>query len=153
MITVLHNPAFPAYAVATLVLCLNLAGLWIYSGAARSRTGTAINPEDSTRFGVALAETDPPAVARILRAHRNAEAVIYPFLLLGLVFVLAGGSARTAQILFGLFTAARLLHSAAYLGGRQPWRSIFFGVSGLCLIALMVCVALLLLHPPVVAAG
>jgi hypothetical protein len=46
--------------------------------------------------GAAVAEIDPPIVARILRAHRNAEATIYPFLLLGLVYVLAGGGSKTA---------------------------------------------------------
>ena len=153
MITVLHNPAFPAYALATLVLCLNLMGLWVYSGAVRSRSGVAVNPEDSERFGAKLADGDPPAVARVLRAHRNAEATIYPFLLLGLVYMLAGGSAATAQILFSLFTASRLMHSWAYIGGKQPWRSLSFGLSAVCIFALMIGVAWLLLYPPVVTAG
>jgi len=147
MITWLNYPAFPAYAVACLVLCTNLLFLWVYSGGVRAKTGTATNPEDSVRYHAALSESDPPAVARVLRAHRNAEANIYPFLLLGLVIVLAGGSARTAYILFGVFTVARLLHSAAYLRGKQPWRSVFFGIGALALIALMVCIIVLLVHP------
>ena len=40
----------------------------------------AINPEDGVRYGAPVSELDPPAVARLLRAHRNAEATIYPFL-------------------------------------------------------------------------
>lgn len=146
MSTDLNNPAFFAYAIAALVLCLNLLALWGYSGVVRARTGTAINPEDSARFGVALSETDPPAVARVLRAHRNAEAVIYPFLLLGLVFVLAGGSGGLAKILFGIFAAARLLHSCAYVSGLQPWRTGFFVVSALTLVALMASILVLLAH-------
>jgi uncharacterized MAPEG superfamily protein len=141
-------PAFLPYAITTLLLCLNLVFLWTYSGVARSKTGTAANPEDSLRYKAALSETDPASVARVLRAHRNAEATIYPFLFLGLVFVLAGGTARTADIVFGIFTAARLLHSAAYLKGKQPWRSIFFGISGMAIIALMVCIILVLIHWP-----
>ena len=147
MITWLNYPAFSAYAIASLVLCANLVFLWVYSGTVRARTGTATNPEDSVQYHAALSESDPPAVARVLRAHRNAEANIYPFLLLGLVFVLAGGSATTAWILFGIFSVARLLHTVAYLGGKQPWRSVFFGIGGLALIALMVCIIVLLVHP------
>jgi len=146
MPTLQQNPAFTYYVITTLILCLNLVFLWAYSGSARSKTGTAINPEDSLRFKAALAEADPPAVARVLRAHRNAEANIYPFLILGLVYVLAGGTPRTAAIVFSIFTATRLVHSWAYLSGKQPLRSICFGIGGVVLLALMVCVALLLIH-------
>ena len=140
----LTNPAFLAYTITALVLCLNLVGLWVYSGVARGKSGVVINEEDSAQFRAPLSETDPPSVARVMRAHRNAEAVIYPFLLLGLVFVLAGGSPGLAKILFSIFTAARLLHSFAYIGGKQPWRTGFFIVSVICLVALMVSVLLLL---------
>src|SRR3984957_5811766 len=90
------NPAFLAYVFTCLVLSLNLLMLWVSSGAIRARGGVAINPEDGARYGAPVSELDPPAVARLLRAHRNAEATIYPFLLLGLVYVLAGGVARIA---------------------------------------------------------
>ncbi len=139
-------PAFSAYAITSVLLCLNLVFLWAYSGAVRSKSGTAINPEDSARYGAALAEADPPAVARVLRAHRNAEATSYPFLVLGLVYALQGGGVLTAEIIFGIFVAARLLHSWAYIQGRQPWRSVSFGISGVALLALMVCIVLRLQH-------
>jgi len=148
MSVTLQTPAFFAYAIVSLVLCINLVFLWIFSGITRARSGTAINPEDTAKSRIPLSENDPAAVARVLRAHRNAEATIYPFLILGLVFVLAGGSAKTVEIIFTFFAAARWLHSAAYLKGKQPWRSIGFGLSGLALIALMVCIVLLLIHPP-----
>src|SRR5258708_20561962 len=93
--------------------------------------------EDAARYGAPLAESDPPPVGRVLRVHCNAEASIYPFLLLGLVFVLAGGSARTGAIIFGIFTAARLLHSICYLAHRQPWRTNFFTVGLLATLALI----------------
>ena len=80
----------------------------------------------------------------MLRAHRNAEAVIYSFLAVGLVFTLAGDGAWLAKTLFGVFAAARLAHSIAYLGGWQPWRTGFFVVSLLALAALMIATAALL---------
>jgi prostaglandin-E synthase 1 len=133
-----NDPALTAYAIACLVLSANLLFLWAYSGVTRGKAKVAINPEDSERFGAPLSEFDPPAVARVLRAHANAQAAIYPFLLLGLVFVLAGGSGQIAAIVFAIFTAARLAHSAAYLSGKQPWRTLAFITGGLATIALMI---------------
>src|SRR5579862_1094674 len=97
------NPAFLAYVFASLLLSLNLLSLWISSGVARARGGVAINPEDGARYGVRVAESDPPPVARYLRAHRNAEATTYPFLVLGLVYIMLGGSARIAVPIFLVF--------------------------------------------------
>ena len=144
----LDNPAFVAYAITALVLSANLLFLWARSGAVRAGTKIAVNEEDSIRFGAALEDRDPPAVARVLRVHANAQATIYPFLVLGLVFVLAGGSGTAAKILFGIFTAARLMHSVVYLKGMQPWRTIFFIISGLAIIALAGAIVWLLVQGP-----
>jgi uncharacterized MAPEG superfamily protein len=140
MDNLLNNPTFFIYAATSLVLSANLIFLWAFSGATRGRTKTAINPEDAARFGGTLVELDPPQVARVLRAHANAQANIYPFLFLGLVFVLAGGSAFVAEMIFGVFVAARLAHTYVYLAGKQPWRTIFFIIGGLATIALMLAI-------------
>jgi prostaglandin-E synthase 1 len=133
------NPAFVAYDIMLLVLCLNLLGLWTYSGSVRGKTKTTPNEEDAATIlrGSKQVEGDPPEVARVLRAHANATANILPFVLLGLVFVVAGGGATVAAVLFGVFVVARLGHSLAYLGGKQPWRSVFFGLGGLATLILM----------------
>ncbi|MGH6999894.1 MAG: MAPEG family protein [Stellaceae bacterium] len=123
--------------MACVVLAIDLLVLWGYSGAVRAKVGVAINPEDAARFGVPLSQTDPPEVARVLRAHSNAQASIFPFLLLGLVFVLIGGPTWIAAILFAIFTAARIAHSVSYLLGKQPWRTLAFIVGGLTTVALM----------------
>jgi len=130
------NPAFQAYAVMTIVLSLNMLFLWAYSGAARGKSKTTPNTED-TKGGAALVEVEPPEVARVLRAYKNAAANIMPFAILGLVYVLAGASGTAAAGLFGAFTLARLAHSWAYLGGKQPWRSIAFGLGGLMTLILI----------------
>ena len=133
-----NDQTLVAYAITCLVLSANLLFLWGYSGATRGRSKTAINPEDAARFGAPLAEFDPPAVARVLRAHANAQAAIYPFLLLGLVYVLLGGAPERATIIFAVFTVARVAHSIAYLSAKQPWRTVFFIIGGIATIALMV---------------
>ncbi len=142
----LNNPSFIAYAITCLILCVNLLFLWGYSGASRGKTKTAMNEEDAVRFGASLTEVDPPQVARVLRAHDNAQASIYPFLFLGLVFVLAGGPAGTGMVIFGVFAGARILHSIFYLAGKQPWRTIFFTVGGVATIALMLDIIWLMIR-------
>jgi uncharacterized MAPEG superfamily protein len=139
------NPTYLAYVITCLVLSLNLLMLWVSSGAIRARGGVAINPEDGARYGAQVAESDPPAVARFLRAHRNAEATIYPFLLLGLVYVVAGGGPWIAVPIFATFTVARITHSIVYLRAMQPWRTIAFATSLLAIIALMVAILHVLL--------
>ena len=136
---------FVAYAAAALVLCLNLLVLWVASGGVRARGGVAVNPEDGARYGAPVAEGDPPAVARYLRAHRNGEATIYPFLLLGLIYVLAGGGAMVAIPIFWIFVVARIAHSVVYLKAMQPWRTVSFATSLLALLALATALSLVLL--------
>ncbi len=128
---------FLAYAITCVILCLNLLTLWVSSGAIRAKGGVAINPEDGARYHAPVSQIDPPAVARLLRAHRNAEATIYPFLLLGLLYVLAGGRAAIAVPIFTIFVFARIAHSIVYLKAMQPWRSIAFAVSLLAIVLLM----------------
>jgi uncharacterized MAPEG superfamily protein len=74
----------------------------------------------------------------VLRAQRNANVNIMPFLVLGLLYVINGASVRAAWILFGGFTLTRLGHTFAYLNGKQPWRTILFVLGGLITLALMV---------------
>lgn len=132
-----ENQAFLAYAITCAVLSLNLLALWISSGAVRARGGVAINPEDGARYGAPVSELDPPAVARLLRAHRNAEAMTYPFLLLGLLYVLSGGDNRVAVPIFSIFVLARIAHSIVYLRAMQPWRTIAFAISLLAVLVLI----------------
>ena len=140
------NPTFLAYALTCFVLSLNLVVLWVSSGAVRARSGVAINPEDGARYGAPVRESDPPVVARFLRAHRNAEATSYPFLLLGLVYVLGGGGARMGVPIFAAFTVARIAHSIVYLRGLQPWRTLAFAASLVAICALMAAVLHVLLR-------
>lgn len=133
------NPAFAAYSITAVLLCLNMMGLWGYSGGVRTGTKTTHNTEDAATFakGAAVVSADPEAVARVLRAHTNAFANIMPFLLLGLLYVVLGASPKMAWILFGGFTVMRWGHSAAYIAGKQPWRTIFFVLGGIITFVLM----------------
>jgi uncharacterized MAPEG superfamily protein len=130
------NPAFIAYAVTLIVLSLDLLLLWAYSGAVRGRAKATPNIEDA-RGSNKLVELEPPEIARVLRVHANAAANVVPFAILGLVYVLEGAQATTASIVFGVFAIARIAHAFAYLGGKQPWRTISFAVGALSTLVLM----------------
>jgi prostaglandin-E synthase 1 len=84
-----------------------------------------------------LIEVEPPEVARVLRAHANAAANIVPFAILGLVYVLGGAQVTTAAAVFAVFALARIAHAIAYLGGKQPWRTISFGIGAFATVVLM----------------
>ncbi|MET0292922.1 MAG: MAPEG family protein [Steroidobacteraceae bacterium] len=131
-----------AYAVTVVLLVLNLTFLWLWSGVHRARSGKTNNPEDGARFGKPVDPVDPPGVARVLRAHANAQATIFPFLFLATAYVLLNGNTLVAAWLFGAFVVLRNLHSVAYLNGWQPARSILYALSLLALLILGAAVVL-----------
>ncbi len=135
-----HDPVFTAYALTVVVNSLNLLVLWNLSGGTRGGTKTTLNPEDAATVlrGAAVVATDPPEVARVLRAQRNSFDNTIPFLLVASVFAALGPDKLEAQILFGVFTGARLFYSLAYLKGLQPWRTISYAIGVLATLALMV---------------
>lgn len=135
---IVHSSVFVAWAAACVVLCCNLLVLWGLSGAMRNKVRSTPNAEDVPLFGGTLAEAEPPEIARMLRAHANAQASILPFLLLGLVYVLADGPAAAGTAYFTTFCVARLLHSWAYVTARQPWRTVSFVLGTLMTFVLMI---------------
>jgi uncharacterized MAPEG superfamily protein len=140
MSTLASTPAFVAYAFTTAALSLLLLLLWARTGAKRASTKTTPNVEDTSTVakGAKLATEDPEAVARAMRVYQNASANVFPFLALGLVWVLLGAAAQTAWILFGIFVLARLLHAVVYSAGLQPWRTLSFVLAQLATVAVLV---------------
>ncbi|MBL8287991.1 MAG: MAPEG family protein [Rubrivivax sp.] len=147
MNSISNSPGFLPFALAAVVLCINLLWLWAHSGSARNTAKATPNAEDAALFGGTLADIDPPPIARVLRAHANAQASIYPFLVLGALYLAAEGGRLPALIYCSVFCAARVIHSFAYLAGRQPWRTIAFVTGFAATGVLMVHVLWLLLAP------
>jgi glutathione S-transferase len=136
------DPAAVVYLVTAVAVALHMVLLDAYSGIVRAKSKTVVNREDLsvTRKGTALVDADPPAVARVQRAHRNLLANGVPFLLLGLAWVLSGATAGWALALFGTFVAARFVHSIAYVTEKQPWRTAAFAVGQLALVGVVVAI-------------
>lgn len=135
-----QDPVSTAYTLTLVVNSLNMLVLWNMSGGTRGGTKTTPNPEDALTVvkGATVVESDPPAVARVLRAQRNTFDNTIPFLLLASAFAALGPDKLEAQIIFGAFTGARLFYSLAYLKGLQPWRTISYAIGVLATLALIV---------------
>lgn len=142
-----QNPAFAIYCLTASVLCLNLLGLWGYSGAVRTGTKTTPNPEDALTVvkGAEVITSEPPEVARVIRAHTNAFVNIMPFLVLAYLYVVLGATPTMAWALFGGFTVVRLGHTVAYLSGKQPWRTVMFALGATLTMVVMIQVVRLCL--------
>ncbi len=135
-----RDPLILLFAYTAAIHAFHLFVLWNLSGAVRMRTKTTLNPEDAKTVvsGAAVVEGEPPEVARVMRVHRNTFDNTLPFLVLGLAFVTLRPAILEVEILFGTFTVARILYTIAYLKGLQPWRSLFYGISVLAYLGLVV---------------
>ncbi|MET0402110.1 MAG: MAPEG family protein [Cystobacter sp.] len=133
-------PALRLFALCAVILVIKMFVVGAYTGVVRGRLKVATNSEDAARYGAQLTETEPPEVARVQRAHRNDLENIPAFLVLGLVAVMMGAPALALKVALVVFTAARVVHSIAYLKSMQPWRSISFGFGALSMLTVMVLI-------------
>lgn len=127
------NPVFVAYVLTTAVLGLNLIVLANATAGTRAKANEVINPEDKrlNQAAEVVFEGGNDTTARWRRAHRNALENIPLFLVTGFLLTLTGTSTTMAYALYGVFVAARLLHSVAYIKQVQPWRTIGFAIGAL----------------------
>jgi prostaglandin-E synthase 1 len=139
----LSDPQFKLYAICSAVLSFQMLALGFMTAARRANHKKYLNPEDvvvAFKDATLVEGAEHPEVARIIRAHRNLNESLPLFFALGLIYVLAGAPALGAQICFITFTGARVLHSIVYVKGLQPWRTMFFAIGALTLVAMMVLI-------------
>jgi uncharacterized MAPEG superfamily protein len=141
MAELMTNPAFRVYCICVSILVMNLILLAFATGFVRGNKKSLLNPEDAGF----TAKPEDEAVTRIRNAHRNAIENLMPFFTIGLLYVLTGATGTGATIYFGIFTAARVLHSVVYLAAKQPWRTIFFAIGALAIFGLAVQVLIRML--------
>lgn len=124
------NPVLSAYAITTAVLGLNLLFLANATALTRAKASEVMNPEDERlNAGASVVyEAGNDTTARFRRAHRNALENIPLFLITGFLLATTGVSSTLAFVLFGVFVAARLVHSLAYIKQLQPWRTLAFAI-------------------------
>ena len=130
------NTALSVYATCVVVLFFKMVAVSCYQGYFRIRLTAFTNPEDAAFFNRAANATELPEVARGAKVWLNDLENIPVFIALaGLAIVVQAPAAPTVW-LCGVFTAARVVHTLAYLARVQPWRTVSYGVGVVCLVGL-----------------
>lgn len=126
------NNSVEWYALAAVLLFFKMLAISLYQGFHRIRNRRFVTPEDAALIGRPAATEELPQVQRASQAWRNDLENIPIFLALGVAYIWVDASAAAAAWFFPIFIAARYLHTAFYLSGLQPWRTIAYAVGILC---------------------
>ncbi len=129
------SPTMRLFTVCASVLVLKMLITGYATSILRNVRRVYISPEDYAFWG---RQPGPPdeQIERLRRAHRNDLEAVLPFLVIGFLAARIGAVGYDlAWWLFTTFTAARVLHTITYAFGLQPWRSIFFGIADVALLA------------------
>jgi glutathione S-transferase len=115
-----------------------MSALSFIQGRARTAAKVFVNPEDAALYDKTPAAEEVPTVQRAAKAWLNDLENIPIFLILALVYAIAGLSLTAFIIYCAVFTLARILHTIFYLNAMQPWRTIAYTVGALTSLALMI---------------
>lgn len=141
-------PELKLYAICSSILTLQMLFLGGLTAGTRAKRKGYMNPEDvKVSFGDASLVEGPehPDTARVLRAHRNLLESLPLFFALGGIYLATGAPALGATICFLTFTIARVLHTIVYLKAIQPWRTVFYAIGALSLVAQVVLILMTVL--------
>ncbi|MDH0648796.1 MAPEG family protein [Pseudomonas sp. GD03858] len=132
--------ALQVYACCVVALFFKMLAISCYQGYFRLRFLAFTNSEDAAVFNRSACPAELPQVMRAMQAWRNDLENIPLFLALSGLTVALATPSTTSAWLMGVFTVARILHTATYLAGIQPWRTVSYGVGVMCSIGLAVLV-------------
>ncbi len=139
-------PAFQPLVIASVLLVLKMGAVALVTANTRRKSQVVVNPEDTgVNPGSHAAVEEAPETLRAKRAHLNDVENIPGFLVLALLFTLAGASATAGWIYFFVYFAARTLHTVFYLNAVQPWRSAAFGAGQATQLAMIVHLLIIVL--------
>jgi len=136
---------FAVFALVIIALGLKALMLGVATAATRGRLKQFINAEDAEWLKGAHVNPDAEPVARIGRAHRNDLENLLLFATSGTLYVASGASQLAGLVYCGLFLAARLLHTFAYLSGRPRLRRNAYTLGFLVIAAMSLHTAIALL--------
>ena len=140
-------PAFRPLLIFSSLLVLKMGAVAFATANARRKAQVVVNPEDiGVNPGAHAEAQEAPTTARTKRAHMNDVENIPGFLALALLFTLLGAPANAGWAYFGLYFAARTLHTICYLNELQPWRTIVFFIGQLTQLGILVQIVLKVLR-------
>jgi len=125
----LNDAAFASFAYFSAILGFKLCLMAPLTAYQRFRKKAFANPEDLPDSKLKV-KTDDPDVERVRRAHQNDLENILPFLFVGFLYCFTNPDADTANLLFKIFTFARMFHTFCYAVRPlpQPSRALAFFV-------------------------
>ncbi len=139
MLAIGDFPALRPLILFSVLLVLKMGAVAFATSNARRKAKVVLNPEDTkVNPGSRAASEEAAATLRAKRAHLNDVENIPGFLVLALLFVLTGCSATAGWAYFGVYFAARTLHTIFYLNAVQPFRTAAFFVGQLAQLGMMV---------------
>lgn len=139
MLDIADFPAFRPLVLFSVLLVLKMGAVGFATANARRKAKVVLNPEDTkVNPGSHVGSEEAHETLRAKRAHLNDVENIPAFLVLALLFTLAGCSAKAGWVYFGVYFAARTLHTICYLNAVQPWRTATFFVAQLAQLGLMI---------------
>lgn len=119
-------PALPAFAMALAALFLKTTLTSTLQVLARFRSRRFVLPEDAALVGVRTQSAESAFVQRCAGVWRNDVENLPLFFALALTYVLLGGDAQSARLLFATYVTLRYAHTVMYLRGVQPWRAVCY---------------------------
>ena len=122
----IDDPAYSAWALASLVVVLKTMGVGIYTSVLRVRAKTYASPEDYVRQGHPIPDKPDPDVECARRIHRNDLENGLPFFVVGAIYASTDPSSLGLAITFVGFPLARCAHTWFYATGRMPHRTVAY---------------------------
>jgi microsomal prostaglandin-E synthase 1 len=128
------------YAALVAVLALKMLATAFAVATARLVGSSWTSPEDTKLLG---GTTSPDErVERLRRLHLNSLENEPLFMILGLLYVLAGAPEIGIQAYGYTFVIARIVHAISYAFAVQPFRTLGFVVGALALVGMSVQILL-----------
>lgn len=133
----LATPVLRWYAAVSLLLVLKMLALAFYTGWLRLRRKVFAAPEDYGVVGAKPCLATDSQIERVRRAHLNDLENLVPFFVVGYLYALTDPSPLAAKTYYLGYLVARVLHSAFYLGAKQPHRTIAYTVAMVLLLVML----------------
>jgi len=123
-----------SYAFFSSILVVKMLLMSFLTAKQRFANKSFANPEDVVLDKKAKVTTSDPDVERVRRAHLNDLECILPFFICGLLYCFTNPDAGTANLVFKIFTGARIVHTLVYavFVVPQPSRAISWAVGQIC---------------------
>jgi len=109
-----NDAVFQSYAFFSGILVVKMLLMSFLTARQRFSNKSFANPEDVAHDKKAKVTTSDPDVERVRRAHQNDLENILPFFIIGLLYCFTSPDAWTANMVFKIFTGARITHTLVY---------------------------------------